>query len=223
MNRAPKASRRVVFLDTVSAVVLLLCASWAMGQDAPNERTFRQSKAVVEKVLRGLQASTSGRLPTLDGFALAGEHPLDRYQRAYYQSIVQVSATASGGSVVRVNTKVTAWYADAVPGRSGYKLLPSNGRLETDLLDQLAEQLISMPGNVEARAPKSATLPREEGPGTAEPIISAPVPNQQRSAATFSSTTSRGLSAQELIRAYAGRCRAPSRARFADSGSRRAW
>ncbi|MBZ5550715.1 MAG: SH3 domain-containing protein, partial [Acidobacteriia bacterium] len=99
---------------------------------------------------------------------------------------------------VRVNTKVTAWYVDAVPGRSGYKLLTSNGRLETDLLDQLAEQLISMPGNVEARAPKTATLPRAGGPRTAEPTISAPMPNRQETGAPFSSSVNWGLSAQEL-------------------------
>ena len=84
-----------------------------------------------------------GRLPVLEGFALPGDHPLNRYQRAYYQSAVQVSSTASGGSVVRVSTKVTAWYADSSPSRSGYQLLTSNGRLESDLLDQLTDLLAS--------------------------------------------------------------------------------
>ena len=75
--------------------------------------------------------------------AVPGDHPLNRYQRAYYQSAVQVSATASGGSVVRVSTKVTAWYADSTPSHSGYQLLTSNGRLESDLLDQLTDLLAS--------------------------------------------------------------------------------
>ena len=192
MKLAPNTSCRTVFRNTACAVVCLLSAAWMVGQDAPKERTFQQSKAVVEKALKQLQGSTSGRLPTLDGFAVAGEHPLDRYQRAYYQSTVQVSSTASGGSIVRVNTKVTAWYGDAVPAGSGYKLLTSNGRLETDLLDQLSEQLISMSGSVEARVPISATLPR------AEPTISAPVPNQQEAGRTFASAVSRGLSVPEL-------------------------
>lgn len=178
-------------------LLMLLVASWVMGQDAPYERTFHQSKAAVEKALKQLQPSMSGRLPVLDGFAVAGDHPLNRYQRAYYQSSVQVNSTPSGGTVVRVNTKVTAWYADSVPGRSGYKLLTSNGRLETDLLDQLAEQLISMPGSIEASVPKSATLPGAEARPTAEPTISAPMPNGQETGVPFSSVN-RGLSAQEL-------------------------
>jgi len=207
-QRAP-ASNRVLFPGMICALAMLLVATALVGQDAPDERTFHQSKAVVEKALKQLQASMSGRLPVLDGFAVAGEHPLNRYQRAYYQSTVQVSSTVSGGAVVRVNTKVTAWYADSVPARSGYKLLTSNGRLETDLLDQLAEQLISMPGKVDASVPKSATVPRAEGPRTAEPTISAPMPNRQEMGAPFSSPMSRGLSAQELAASKAAQNELP--------------
>jgi hypothetical protein len=208
MKQRPPVSNRVLFHGIICPVVVLLGASWVVGQDAPNERTFHQSKAAVEKALKQLQASMSGRLPVLDGFAVAGEHPLDRYQRAYYPFTVQVSPT-SGGCVVRVNTKVTAWYADAVPTRSGYKLLTSNGRLETDLLDQLAEQLIGMPGHVEASVPKSAAMPRVERPGTAEPTISAPMPNRLETGPTFSSPVRRGLSAQELAGSKATQKRLP--------------
>src|SRR3981081_1674785 len=121
--------------------VLLMAVQSGSGQAVPYERTYRQSKSAVEKALKELQPSTSGRLPTLEGLALAGDHPLTRYQRAYYQSAVQVNSTASGGTVVRVNTKVTAWYADPILSRSGYQLLTSNGRLESDLLDQLTDLL----------------------------------------------------------------------------------
>jgi hypothetical protein len=175
-----------------------------LSQDAPNERTFRQSKAVVEKALKQLQAPISGRLPVLEGFATAGSHPLDRYQRAYYQASVQVRSTASGGSVVRVNTKVTAWYADSIPSRSGYQVLSSNGRIESDLLDQLAEQLISMPGNAEASAPQSAATTVGKAPRTAEPIISAPMPNRTETAApAFPSLVKHGQSAEELQQSQA--------------------
>src|SRR5260370_35732324 len=102
----------------------------------------------------------SGRLPALEGFASPGDHPLNRYQRAYYQSAVQVSSTASGGSVVRVNTKVTAWYADSIPSHSGYQLLTSNGRLESDLLDQLTDLLATSP-----RAASSGGSSGESFPG----------------------------------------------------------
>src|ERR1700716_998146 len=83
----------------------------------------------------------AGHLPILDGFAISGDRPFDRYHRAYYQSTASVTSTASGGTLVRVSTKVTAWYSDSLPSRSGYQLLTSNGRLEGDLLDQLAERL----------------------------------------------------------------------------------
>src|ERR1700737_4355739 len=111
------------------------------AQTNQNERAFPQSKATVEKALTALQGNLAGRLPVLDGFAQPGEPPLERYQRAFYQSRVEVSSMPSGGSVVRVSTIVTAWYADPVASRSGYQLLTSNGRLEADLLDQLTEQL----------------------------------------------------------------------------------
>jgi hypothetical protein len=130
-------------------LIVLMALGVAGGQQnsqpvsppSPHERTYSQSKLTVEKALKELQTSLSGRLPVLDGFAIQSEYPLSRYQRGYYQSTVHVSASASGGSLVRVNTKVTAWYSDSSPARSGYKVLASNGRLESDLLDQLDELL----------------------------------------------------------------------------------
>jgi hypothetical protein len=168
------------------ALLLVGTAQSGSTQAVPYERTYRQSKGAVEKALKELQPSTSGRLPTLEGFASPGDHPLNRYQRAYYQSAVQVSSTASGGSVVRVNTKVTAWYTDSVPSRSGYQLLTSNGRLESDLLDQLSELLATSP---------SAKI---ENKGATLPTISAPMPKSLETARTFSSSADVGLSAQQL-------------------------
>jgi len=184
------------------------------AQAGPYERTYRQSKSAVEKALKELQTSMSGRLPVLEGFALPGDHPLNRYQRAYYQAAVQVSSTASGGSVVRVNTKVTAWYTDSISSRSGYQLLTSNGRLESDLLDQLTDLLASSPGATSAggsssessgqsfpvTAPPTASAKR---PGvadksTAEPTISAPMPRLPETGRTFSSSLEQGLSGQGL-------------------------
>ncbi len=111
------------------------------AQASAIERTFALPKAKIEKALKELQASLSGRLPALDGFAVEGQHPLSRYQRGYYQSSVQIVPAPGGGSTVRVTTKVTAWYADKTSGRSGYQLLTSNGRLESDLLDQISDVL----------------------------------------------------------------------------------
>jgi hypothetical protein len=187
-------------------VLLLAAAQSGSGQAGRYERTYRQSKSAVEKALKELQPSTSGRLPVLEGFALPGDHPLNRYQRAYYQSAVQVISTASGGSVARVNTKVTAWYADSNPSRSGYQLLTSNGRLESDLLDQLTDLLATSPSATSstqsfpaASAKRPSTAEKGiENKGAQEPTISAPMPRSPDTGRTFSSSVEAGLSAQQL-------------------------
>jgi hypothetical protein len=209
----PRRFRRAALRAAFPLVVLLLTAAQSgNAQAVPYERTFRQSKSAVEKALKELQPSTSGRLPVLEGFALAGDHPLNRYQRAYYQSAVQVSSTASGGSVVRVNTKVTAWYADSIPSRSGYQLLTSNGRLESDLLDQLTDLLAtspsatgsagsfpgSAPSSSSAAAARPAIAGRSANKGPTEPSISAPMPRSPDTQRTFPSSMDAGLSAQQL-------------------------
>jgi hypothetical protein len=190
-------------------------------QTGPYEHTYRQSKSAVEKALKELHPAMSGRLPVLDGFASPGDHPLNRYQRAYFQSAVQVSSTASGGSIVRVNTKVTAWYTDSTPSHSGYQLLTSNGRLESDLLDQLTELLATRPGATSSGGspaessdeafPSAPTVvapaPSPDRPavanqgiaakGAEEPPISVPTPQSTDTARTFSSSEP-GLSSQQL-------------------------
>ena len=190
------------------AMLLTAAAQSGSGQAGPYERSYRQSKSAVEKALKELQPAMSGRLPVLEGFALAGEHPLNRYQRAYYQSAVQVTPSASGGSVVRVNTKVTAWYADSVSSHSGYQLLTSNGRLESDLLEQISELLGrnagaasssgSSDGSFPALAPPIVIGPDTADKGTSEPTISAPMPRLPERGHTFSSRLDQRLSNQQL-------------------------
>ena len=201
-RRLLRATPWAAFLLVVLAMAVAQRGSAEAGS---YERSYRQSKSAVEKALKELQPSMSGRLPVLEGFASPGDRPLSRYQRAYYQSAVQVTSTASGGSVVRVSTKVTAWYADSVSTRSGYQLLASNGRLESDLLDQLTDVLGSNSGattsggssggNFPAIATPAASAKR---PGTAEPTISAPMPRAPETGHTFSSPTlERGLPDQQ--------------------------
>ena len=169
-------SRR--FSDRVSAPLLLclfttLVVTAMLAQIDAGERAFPQSKATVENTLKTMQTELAGRLPVLEGFATA-EHPLDRYRRGYYQASVQVSAAATGGSVVQISIKVTAWYADPVPSRSGYQLLKSNGRLEADLLDQLVEQLaIASPENDKEFLATASNLSKVEPAGGGS-TISAP-------------------------------------------------
>jgi hypothetical protein len=192
-----RSSPTVTLLSAFLLLALLAAAQSARGQASPQatsqagpyERTYHQAKSAVEKALKQLQPTMRGRLPVLEGFALPGDHPLSGYQRAYYESDVQVRSTASGESVVRVNTKVTAWYTDSTPSRSGYQLLTSNGRLESDLLDQLTELLTTRTG-----APNSGT----DGKTIAEPAISAPVPQLPEIGHTFPSSLQQGLSSQQL-------------------------
>ena len=191
------------------SVVALFATGVVQAQVSPYERTFPQSKATVEKALTAVQASLAGHLPVLDGFAKPGDHPLDRYQRGYYQSTVQVASTPSGGSLVRITTKVTAWYVDPAASHSGYELLTSNGRLETDLLDQLAEQLAKSPVERSNRTAAVATpKPSSESPAAAQPPISAPAPKFPDTDRTFSSSVSQGLADQ--VRASAHPSDAPN-------------
>ncbi|MGA9390503.1 MAG: hypothetical protein WBV69_08665 [Candidatus Sulfotelmatobacter sp.] len=201
--KVQKQAARVV-LFALGAIALSGCAVSTYAQSNDYERTFPQSKATIEKTLKEMQ--TSGRLPVLDGFASSAAHPLERYQRGYYQSKFQISSTPSGGSVVRVTVQVTAWYGDPVPSKSGYQLLTSNGRLEADVLDQLADQLAAntapaataRPSTATARQPANApsNVPSNAGAAT-EPAISAPMPRLPEVSGKYSSSLSQSLSAQE--------------------------
>lgn len=186
-------SRRFAPVLAILGITLGL-APCSVGQTNANERVFSQPKAVVESALKQLQSSMAGHLPVLEGFAAAADHPLDRYQRAYYQSTVQLSSSPSGGTIVRVSTKVTAWYSDPNSSRAGYELVPSNGRLEADLLDQLADRLTSaQPGSVSSAKP----TPSKNSPAETEPVISAPMPRLPETGGTFSSSLAQSLAAQD--------------------------
>jgi hypothetical protein len=207
----------------LAVVVAFCCVEWSQAQGNGFERTFPQSKGTVEKALKEMQAATAGRLPVLDGFATSADHPLDRYQRGFYQSKFQVSAAPSGGSLVLVSVQVTAWYVDPVATRSGYQVLTSNGRLEADLLDQLADQLAGKAAQVGASTPASAArrpFPSERSASEQssseqsssgrsssgqpaktldpeEPTISAPVPRLPETSGGFSSSLAQSLAEQE--------------------------
>ena len=102
--------------------MLLIAVLWQPGVCQSNsspERAFPQSKDSVEQMVKKLQPAMSGRLPVLDGFVSTGDQPLDHYRRAYYQTAVQVTSNSSKGSVVRVSTKITAWYTDPAGAHSG--------------------------------------------------------------------------------------------------------
>jgi hypothetical protein len=108
----------------------------------------------VEAALKDLQAYSGQKLPIVEGFVGTADQSLDRYQRAFYQFGIDLFPNTASATIVRVTAKITAWYADPDPAKSGYQVLPSNGRLEMDLLDRLSEKFGVKP---------SLVLPRGSG------------------------------------------------------------
>lgn len=191
MNRRARCTRWLAFFAAC-------CVAFLQAQTGGTERVFPQDKAAVERALKVIQSSLAGRLPVLDGFAQSTDHPLDRYERGYYQATVKVTADPSGGSRVQVSEKITAWYKDPTGSASGYQLLTSIGRLESDLMDQLSEQLAkgaavndrTVAANAASKASKASTPPAESHP-------SAPTVNATEPTGVFSSSRSQSLAAQE--------------------------
>ncbi len=197
MKRRPAASKYLKIL-ALWGVALALLAGIGRGETRSVTRTFRAPKKTIEKALKQLQPAMSGPLPTLEGFVLVGDHPLTHYKRAFYQCTAQVSETPEG-AVVRISANVTAWYQDASSAHSGYQLLTSNGRLESDLLDRLGDQLSDANTAQTSGDQKtgSATIPAvpKPGPSTGSslpivsdlPVVSNPLPNAPDSPGTISS------------------------------------
>ena len=176
----------------LAAVVLSAIALQA--QTGAAERNFPQSKTTIEDILKLLQANMAGRLPVLEGFAKTAEHSLELYQRGYYQATVDVQPTATGGSVVRVFAKVTAWYADPNGTKSGYELLTSNGRIEADILDQLEDQLAK--GSPHATGGAISTSSAAKRPDESPTASSALATPAMAADPTFSSSTHLSLPEQ---------------------------
>ena len=193
MKRARSTSLNIIVR---LALFLGVSAALLSAQSKTYERTFPQSPAAVQKALQKIQSVMSGHLPLLDGFAAAGERPFERYQKAYFQATAQVSPGSPGRSVVRISAKVTAWYDDPAKAHSGYELLHSNGRIENDILDQLAEELAANhPAEPEKEPVVVASRPeatRAVEPKDSEPAISAPQP-RLFDTPSVSSSLSRGL------------------------------
>ena len=167
------------------AVALLLgvfAVSSAKGQATPYARTFSRPKIEVEQALKDLQAYTGQKLPIVDGFVAATQQPLDRYERAFYQFSIEVLPGVPAGTIVQVSAKITAWYADKDPAKSGYQILPSNGRLELDLLDRLDEKFGNepAPGTTRSLANSGISVPAPKlnlagginmSPGNGDPVV----------------------------------------------------
>lgn len=157
--------------NVCAAAMVLVLASVAIpaaAQTATVSRTLPVSKAQLEKALRSLSAYPGGKLPVLDGFVAANpEQALDRYKRAYYQYSLQARPAGTNQVEVRVTAKITAWYASDDPARSGYRVLSSNGRLESDLFDRLEDALNLKSASTQATSDTSADRPLPDAPAPA--------------------------------------------------------
>ena len=155
-------TRDFLKLKTRHIAVAIILSAFAVftasGQAVSYARTFSKSKTEVEQALKDLQAYTGQKLPIVDGFVGTTQQPLDRYERAFYQFSIEVLPGVPEGTIVQISAKITAWYADKDPTKSGYQILPSNGRLELDLLDRLDEKFGNKPAPGTARALASSGI-----------------------------------------------------------------
>ena len=97
----------------------------------------------------------------LEGFADPAGHPLDDYKRGYYEYDVHLKSANATETTVEVTAKITAWYTASTAANSGYRVLKSSGRLETDLLDALNDKL--NPTSASQTSP-TATKPLPDSP-----------------------------------------------------------
>jgi len=193
---------RCVFAGVLFSVVL---SQTLFAQTKPVERTFHVSRADAEKALRKMQAYSGARLPTLDGFVAPDEPSLQSYQRGYYQYSVQVDSVNATQSRVRVSAKITAWHEDQNPSQSGYRVLPSNGRLESDLLERLEAALGTPLASASAPPqpqPQSSSKPGATDSGT-RPSASAAVAARAPTDSSNPFTATRSISPSVPNRAEA--------------------
>jgi hypothetical protein len=146
-------------LTFILIATLCVGTTTVRSQAVPYAKTFQRPQADVEAALKEFQAYSGQKLPIVDGFVGTTDHPLDRYQRAFYQFSIDILPNTTSATIVRLTAKITAWYADPDPAKSGYEVLPSNGRLEMDMLDRLSEKFgvksgLVLPRNARLVPPK---------------------------------------------------------------------
>ena len=119
-----------LFFGVMAWLLLPAFAASAQTSTETYQRAFPNSPDALQSAVHTVQPLVRGRLPVLDGFVIPQDQPLDSFSRGYYECTVQVLPSGSGQTIVRVVAKITAWYTDPEASRSGYRVLPSNGRLE---------------------------------------------------------------------------------------------
>jgi len=150
---------RCVDLLVLGALVIVLMAPRVLAQagNASNvERTYPYSVEVVQQGLQTIGGFGGGKLPVLDGFVTSAVTQVEMYERPYFQYRVHLKSIDAAHTSVSVEALISALYSDPNPARSEYRALPSNGRLETDLLDRLQQALQASAATPAAPLPDSA-------------------------------------------------------------------
>lgn len=131
--------------------------SFAQADNGPAvERTFQCSVDDMQKALQQIGGFGGGKLPIVDGFVAATPAQVEHYDRPYYQYRVHLRPVDANTTAISVEAMISAWYADPDPNRSEYRALPSNGRLEADLLDRLQRALGGTPAPSTLSSPSKA-------------------------------------------------------------------
>ena len=168
---------RIVLSEAKFAILLVFVPCflggrmWSQEAAGPQvDRTYPVSLEIVQKGLQQIGGFGGGKLPIVDGFVKSVPDQPERYERPYYQYRVHLKPTDSNSTTASVEAIITAWYVDTDPSRSEYRSLPSNGRLEKDLLDRLQEALRgTLPADSNA-TPSPATPRNREPIKSSKPI-----------------------------------------------------
>ena len=170
MNRALQSSWR----EVLAFCALFISVAVGFSQVVPYARSYAKPKDQVDQALKDLQAYSGQKLPILDGFVASGTKPLDQYERGFFQYSVELLPGDNGATLVRLAAKITAWHVDRDITKSGYEVLPSNGRLELDLLDRLQEKLTGKPVDPPATLNTTLQAPRPKLDLSGVPGVSIP-------------------------------------------------
>ena len=96
-------------------ILFALCCIGATAQSEAGstmERTFPYSAEAVNKALEQVGGFRGGTLPMAEGFVAANLADLERYQRPYYQFRVHLNPGEANSTVLQVEARISAWYAD---------------------------------------------------------------------------------------------------------------
>jgi hypothetical protein len=123
----------------ISGCMTLLSLVAASPQNVKIERDYAFDEGDVRNAIAALKVDAPVKLPTFRGF-ISENVALGEYERPYAQYEIEV-IPFEDHTFVRAKATITAWHT--APGTSAqeYRALLSSGRLESDLLDRLAEQL----------------------------------------------------------------------------------